>query len=223
MLISTLYKGWTNTGIGRTFVVTDTRKPSQRLKGYVVIESAAQHENGGRDRAPGGRHLRCVTDGTSHGQSVGPSTVEEVWDHHGSSLYTLACALLGDEAAATQAVTLAMADLARSADGWSTIDVRATLVRGVYEHSQDIVDRTPRTLDLPPAMAWLERVAPLQRACLALCLFGGLTHRRAAELIGVSPATVAELLTAGLRELGGLGGLAADRPVTAVPVDLLEH
>ncbi|QIK76111.1 RNA polymerase sigma factor [Nocardioides piscis] len=181
-----------------------------------MIESAAQHENGGRDRASGGRHLRCVTDGSSRG----PSTVEEVWDHHGTSLYTLACALLGDEAAATQAVTLAMADLARSADGWSTTDVRATLVRGVYEHSQAIVDLTPRTLDLPPAMAWLERVAPLQRACLALCLFGGLTHRQAADLIDVPSATVAELLTAGLKELGGV---AVDRTVTALPTHRLGH
>ena len=51
----------------------------------------------------------------------------------------------------------------------------------------------------------------LQRASLALCVFGGLTHREAAALLGVPPSTVAELLTAGLRELGRL---AAGRTAT---------
>jgi DNA-directed RNA polymerase specialized sigma24 family protein len=50
-------------------------------------------------------------------------------------------------------------------------------------------------------MVWLGQLVELQRACLALCVFGGFTHREAAELIGVPPNTVAELLTAGLREL----------------------
>ena len=63
---------------------------------------------------------------------------------------------------------------------------------------------------LPPVMVWLGQLAQLQRACLALCVFGGLTHREAADLLGVPPSTVAELLTAGLRELGHLaaGGAA---------------
>jgi len=49
-----------------------------------------------------------------------------------------------------------------------------------------------------------------QRASLALCVFGGLTHREAAALLDVPPGTVAALLTAGLRELGRLaaGGTA---------------
>ena len=59
-------------------------------------------------------------------------------------------------------------------------------------------------------MVWLGQLAQLQRACLALCVFGGLTHREAADLLDVPPSTVAELLTAGLRELGRLaaGGTA---------------
>ena len=32
--------------------------------------------------------------------------LEDLWDRHGTSVYTLACAILGDEAAAAQAVTL---------------------------------------------------------------------------------------------------------------------
>ena len=38
--------------------------------------------------------------------------LEKVWDRHGGSVYALACALLGDEAAAMRTVTLAMVDLA---------------------------------------------------------------------------------------------------------------
>ena len=65
---------------------------------------------------------------------------------------------------------------------------------------------------LPPVMTWLAQLAQLQRACLALCVFGGHTHREAADLLDVAPTTVAELLTAGLHELGNL---AAAGPTTA--------
>ena len=51
---------------------------------------------------------------------------------------------------------------------------------------------------------WLSRLARLQRASLALCIYGGLTHREAATLLGVPPGTVAELITAGLREVSRL-------------------
>ena len=45
--------------------------------------------------------------------------LEKVWDRHGGSVYALACALLGDEAAAVRVVTLAMVDLALSTDAES--------------------------------------------------------------------------------------------------------
>jgi DNA-directed RNA polymerase specialized sigma24 family protein len=64
------------------------------------------------------------------------------------------------------------------------------------------VRETPRTLRLPPSMVWLGQLAQLQRACLALCLFGGHTHREAASLLGVPSMTVAGLLTSGLKDLG---------------------
>ena len=54
---------------------------------------------------------------------------------------------------------------------------------------------------LPPAMVWVSQLAGLQRASLALCVFGGLTYRETAALLDVPPSTVAALLTAGLREL----------------------
>ena len=117
---------------------------------------------------------------------------------------------LGDEAAAVRVVTLAMVDLARSTDAESHEDTLRFLARRVYRHSQEVSVEPSGTTHLPPLMVWLGQLAQLQRACLALCVFGGHTHREAADLLGVPPSTVAELLTAGLRELGHLaaGGAA---------------
>ena len=136
--------------------------------------------------------------------------LEKVWDRHGGSVYALACALLGDEAAAVRTVTLAMVDLALSTDAESHEDTLRFLARRVYRHSQEVAVEPSGKPGLPPVMVWLGQLAQLQRACLALCVFGGLTHREAADLLGVPPSTVAELLTAGLRELGHLaaGGAA---------------
>ena len=127
--------------------------------------------------------------------------LEALWDRHGRSVYELACALLGDEAAAIQAVTLGMTDLAHTPDGASAQDARRSLAQHVYWRSQELIGETSRTLQLPPAMVWLQQLAQLQRTCLALCLFGGHTHREAADLLGVPPTTVAELLITGLREV----------------------
>ena len=140
---------------------------------------------------------------------------EKVWDRHGGSVYALACALIGDEAAAVRAVTLAMVDLTLSIDAEPHQDILGFLARRVYRHSLEAKvkpsDRPgPPPVTLPPVMGWLSRLAQLQRACLALCVFGGLTHREAADLLGVPPSAVAELLTAGLRELGHLAAGGAD-------------
>ena len=103
-----------------------------------------------------------------------------------------------------------MADLARSIRGVSTEEARRCLVRQVYRHSQEPAGETSGAVLLPPVMVWVSQLARLQRASLALCVFGGLTHREAAALLDVPPSTVAGLLTAGLRELGRLaaGGTA---------------
>jgi DNA-directed RNA polymerase specialized sigma24 family protein len=130
--------------------------------------------------------------------------LEDLWDRHGGSAYALACALLGDEVAAAETVRLAMTDLARSIRGVSTEEARGCLVRHVYRHTQEPADEMPGAVLLPPVMVWVSQLARLQRASLALCVFGGLTHREAAELLDVPPSTVADLLTAGLRELGRL-------------------
>jgi Sigma-70, region 4 len=127
--------------------------------------------------------------------------LEALWDRHGASAYALACALLGDEVAAAEAVRLAMADLAPSGRGASMQESWRSLVRHVYRHAQARGGETSGAALLPPVMVWVSQLARLQRASLALCVFGGLTHREAAALLDVPPSTVAALLTAGLREL----------------------
>lgn len=130
--------------------------------------------------------------------------LEDLWELHGGHLYGLACALVGDEAAAVRTVTLAMVDLARTAAGEWPEDPLHYLVGRVYWRSTEVSTPPSGMSHLPPVMTWLAQLAQLQRASLALCVFGGHTHREAAELLGVPHATVAELLTAGLHELGDL-------------------
>ena len=127
--------------------------------------------------------------------------LEDLWDRHGTSVYTLACAILGDEAAAAQAVTLGMTDLARSTGSASNTDAHRSWAHHTYWRSQELAGETPRTPHQPRATEWLGQLAELQRSCLALCLFGGHNYREAAGLLGLPPMTVADLLTSGLREV----------------------
>ncbi len=129
---------------------------------------------------------------------------EELWERHGRSAYAIACVLLGDATAAARAVELGLADLARSTVRQSTREAQRSMARHVYRRCQELAADTPRTLRMPPAMVWISQLAQLQRSCLALCLFGGHTHREAAAMLGVPPTTVAALLTSGLTELGRL-------------------
>ena len=80
----------------------------------------------------------------------------------------------------------------------------------MYRHTQESAGETPGAVLPSPVMVWMSQLARVQRASLALCVFGGLTHREAAALLDVPPSTVADLLTTGLRELGRLaaGGTA---------------
>ncbi len=135
--------------------------------------------------------------------------LEDLWELHGGRLYGLACALLGDESAAVRAVTLAMVDLAGRGVGDWPEDVPRYLSGRVYWRSREVAVEPSDMSRLPPVMGWLAQLAQLQRACLALCVFGGHTHREAAHLLGVPPDTVAELLRSGLRELGHLAAATA--------------
>ena len=138
----------------------------------------------------------------------GQPALRRLWDGHGAAAYSLACALLGDEAAAADAVWLAMADVARDAPD-EPEELRRRLVCQVYRRAQQAAERTPGAARLPRAMVWLSTLARLQRASLALCVYGGLTHRETAALLDVPPATVADLLTTGLREIGRLAATDA--------------
>jgi len=157
-----------------------------------------------RNRRAGSARVRPPAQRNHPSGTESPSTQvhsEELWERHGRAVYALACALLGDEAAAEQAVTLAIRDLARSGNSAST-NTHRSLARHVYLRSQAIAGETTGPQELPRTMVWLGQLAQLQRTCLALCVFGGHTHREAASLLGLPPRTVAGLLRSGLHELG---------------------
>ena len=179
----------------------------------VGMELTAQAPGPAGGRAPvrGRRRRRAAETETAGAGAIVRRELEVLWDRHGGSAYALACALLGNEVAAAEAVRHAMSDLARSLPGVSTEEARGRLVRHVYRRTQEHAGDTSGAGPLPPVMVWVSQLARLQRASLALCVFGGLTHREAADLLDVPPSTVADLLTTGLRELGRL---AAGRTAT---------
>lgn len=139
---------------------------------------------------------------------------DELWDLHGTTLFALACTLLGDEPAALRAVTWAMVDLYSRSDELSDVprgEALRAAAGAVYLRCQDVLtDPTMRrTMTLPPLMALLGEIAQGQRGALALCGFGGHSYRQAATLLELPPEMVAHLLTSGLQELGRLA--AAER------------
>jgi hypothetical protein len=141
----------------------------------------------------------------THPRGTGPRPdPEDLWDRHGASVYALACVLLGDEGAASRAVRSAMSDFARSTEDVAPGEARRSLARLVHRHAQDLEGTPSTTAQLPRIMTWVSGLARLQRESLALCAYGGLTHREAAALLGVQPGTVADLLSSALRELARL-------------------
>ncbi len=129
---------------------------------------------------------------------------EDLWNSHGQSVYALAYALLGDETAAMQAVALGMVDFVRRDISTPPEDAGRTLARLVYLRSIELVDETSTSTALTPAMTWLAQLAQVQRASLVLCTLGGHTYADAAQVLGIAPLTVAQLLTSGLNELSRL-------------------
>ena len=180
---------------------------TEEAPGLADARARAQGHGWGRAAEAESRRVQTASRAETERAAAGAVTrreLEDLWDRHGGSAYALACALLGNEVAAAEAVRLAMADLARSHRGMSTQEARRCLVRQVYRHAREPAAETSGAVLLPPVMVWVSQLARLQRASLALCVFGGLTHREAAALLDVPPSTVADLLTAGLRELGRL-------------------
>lgn len=144
------------------------------------------------------------------GATSSHSWAEHLWNDHGQRLYSLAFALLGDETEAMHAVALGMVELVRFDGATSADDRGCVLARLVYVRSVSLADQVPRRTGLPPTMGRLAELADLQRASIALCAFGGHTYRCAAEVLGIAPPTVAQLLTSGLAEIG--------RPMNTVAV-----
>ncbi|MCW2834238.1 MAG: polymerase sigma-70 factor, subfamily [Nocardioides sp.] len=132
--------------------------------------------------------------------------LEALWDRHGASVYTLAYALLGDETTAARAMRLGMHDLACAADCCSADDSHRSWSHHVYLRSQELLAE-PSSAPVPaPTPQWLGHLAQVQRACLALCLFGGHTYREVASLLDLQPMAVADLLTTGLGDGTRLAG-----------------
>lgn len=189
-------------------------RPEPPLTGHAVARSQTLYSrNAARQRGATGWSRRTpLPRGLPAGQREEASATgqaEDLWERHGRSAYAIGCVLLGDAAAAARAVELGMADFVQSTGRVSASDARRSIARHIYRRSQELSVDTSRTLRMPPAMVWISQLAQQQRACLALCLFGGHTHREAAALLGVPPTTVAALLTSGLTELGRL---AASEP-----------
>jgi hypothetical protein len=128
---------------------------------------------------------------------------EHLLTGHGRAAFALACALLGNEEMAVRATSLGIVDLACS-PAVPAAGTRRALARRVYWRCEQIAGETTRGVHQPATMVRLRQLARLQRACLALCVFGGHTYREAASLLGVPPLTVARSLTSGLTELGHL-------------------
>lgn len=126
---------------------------------------------------------------------------EDLWNDHGQFVYSMACALLGDESAAMQAVAQGMVDYAHAGVMTSGDDTTRALARHVYRRATHLSVEIDDSTALPPAMLWLAQLAQLQRAALALCAFGGFTCTGAAELLRTTPTAVAQLLSSGLDEL----------------------
>lgn len=183
-----------------------TNGSPRRTRARIEARRRAANVWAPRSGATAGRPILSAHDSSATTSAAGSEITPvqamavEAWERHGAAAYALACALLGDEQAASRAVTRAMADFVLTPV--SPDEARRTLARHVYRRCEELAENTPRTLRLPPAMVWIGQLAQAQRTCLALCLYGGHTHREAAALVGLSPVTVAGLLSSGLRELG---------------------
>ena len=159
-----------------------------------------------RRAAKAGNAIATATGMTSSPDTTGTTAwAEDLWKDHGTPLYWLAYAVLGEETAAIRAVALGMVDFVRFDESTATPhETRRTLARHVYRRCTELARELSTSTELPPVMGWLAQLAWLQRASLALCSYGGHTYQEAAEVLHISPRMAAQLLTAGLHELSSL-------------------
>lgn len=130
---------------------------------------------------------------------------EHFWNLHGSSLFALARALLGDHDAAVRAVCLAMVDLYTwDVPGVGTSPETLRRAAGlVFDRCEGGLARqgAGSAAGGHPAVVRLGELAAAQRAAVALCVYGGHTYQLAAVRLELPAEVVADLLRSGLREL----------------------
>jgi hypothetical protein len=129
----------------------------------------------------------------------------------------LACALLGESSRAELEVAHGIAAFCAQHDHVpprADDDARRSLARIVYARCCDGSEPMPppgSQSSRSPVLAWLLKLSTIQRATLALCMFGAHDHHQAAELMGLPPADVAATLRAGMRAIGdGAAGALVD-------------
>ena len=123
-----------------------------------------------------------------------------MYDEVGPNLYRLACVLTDDAELAEQLVLQAIM-ASRHAPG-SRQDL-STRVYVAWLAWGGAVRTT--ALDEAPEATLHQHIHGLTaeaRAALGLCAYGGHTYRRAAELLGIAPDRVAQLLRDAMRQLG---------------------
>jgi hypothetical protein len=139
----------------------------------------------------------------------GPDPVATLCDRHGAALYLLALTISGNPAEAQAAVAVVLADACRPHDRPAAVGphgVRHELARRVYVEctargEQVRFDPAVQPLRFEHFMAWVGALSAYQRAAIALCVYGDHRVWQVAELLGVSTATVHELVFWGLQDL----------------------
>jgi DNA-directed RNA polymerase specialized sigma24 family protein len=148
----------------------------------------------------------------------------QIFDRHGTALFSLACTLLGDhedaESVVVEVIVAACSKPGATRPGGSLRHelARLTYLRCVRLGTRDEV-RPVQLSDLTESghgsaiavMTELWIAARRQRAAIALVKFGDYTCPEVADLLGLPAATVAGLLRSGLRDLQVADGLHCSR------------
>ena len=152
-------------------------------------------------------------------------------DRHGLSLYLLALTVTGSPALARAAVAEVISDACRRGEHPGLADprdVRRELARRVYDACAsrgDPVGFDPavRPLLFEDFMAWLGPLSGYQRAAIGLCRYGEHRAWQVADLLGVSTATVHELIFWGLQDLAQRARGCGGRPLVSSRVTGAAH
>ncbi|MBP2352582.1 DNA-directed RNA polymerase specialized sigma24 family protein [Kribbella aluminosa] len=145
-----------------------------------------------------------------------------VCDRHGAALFQLACSILGDHDDAESVVVDVIVDACTRTDATRLgVSLRHELARLTYarclrlgsadERRAGELSDWLRDAEGSAATTMAELIAGQQRVAIALVGLGEYTCRDAAALIGTSEAAVADLVSAGLRDINSRGTAAIDR------------